>query len=278
MFHIAPLKDVEINFPWEGDCTLKPWDYKVTVAIPFLGTLDTLKLCLECIKLQSIKSYIIIIDTGSDKSTCKKLETLRKENIEIHYLKLHGVLHPSDFATHAMNLAFNICRTEQIFSTHADCFLRNRYFIENLSNQCNKKNPVIGYQMTPRQHTDWQWMVSHTATIYDMTVMDDIGFDWNQRRLCRSFGIKHHKPDIERPSWPDADYLGNYILRKNNIKPTLIGKEDNFCRNKDENIDHVRGVMSGRQYVSEYYEHIRGDLKTAKKEALERIKRWNDGV
>lgn len=278
MVKIAPLKGNSIEKPWEGNCNIKPWDYDVTVAIPFINTIDTLNICLELIKLQTINTFIIVIDTGSSEDLLDKVFAMRCENLEVHSLRLNGVMHPSDFASYAMDVAFSVCRTPYLFATHADCFLRKRNFLEYLMKMCNKKNPVVGYQMTPRSHSDWEWMVSHTASMYHMPTMDRIGFSWSMRRLCRSFGIKDQYPDPNRPTWPDADYMGNYILRKNNIKPQFIGTEDNFCRNKDEYIDHIRAVASGRLYSEDYALESEKWVEEAIREATQRIENWKLGI
>ncbi len=270
---LAPLRNIpQWKQPWEGNCEKKPWQYKVTVAIPVLDTFEQMEICLKLLQLQTEKPYILIIDTGSSPKQYAKIEKLRDENVEVHAIRLNGVLHPSDFPAIAMDLAFSLCRTELLFATHADCFLRRRDFIEHLMTLCPSQSPVVGYEISPRCHADG--MVSHTASMYHMPTMDRIGFGWSMRRLCNYYNIQDYRPNVARPQWPDTEILGNYILRNYKIKPHLIGSEQNFARKKDENIDHLRSYTSGKLYSPEYYDVVNKWYKEAKKEALERLRSW----
>jgi hypothetical protein len=272
---LAPTRgQSQFTSPWEGVCNKKPWHYKVTAAIPCLDTPEQVGICVRLLQLQTERPYIVIIDTGSTPAEYAKLEKLRAEDVEVHAIRLNGVLHPSDFPAMAMDLAFTLCRTELLFATHADCFLRRRDFLEYLLNLIKLKSPVVGYEISPRCHADWRGMVSHTATMYHMPTMDRIGFGWSLRRLCNYYGMVDYRPSMTRPHWPDTEILGNYLLRQYKIKLYLIGGEPNEERKKDENIDHFRSFTSGKLYTPEYYQKAVKWYEEAKKEALERIKSW----
>jgi hypothetical protein len=278
---IAPLRGFGVNTttaPWEGNSSKKPWDYKVTAAIPAMDTYETLEICIELLRLQSERPYIMIIDTGSRGKQLEKMRTLQADDLEVHFLQLNGVQHPSDFPAMAMDLAFALCRTDFIFATHADCFLRKRSFIKNVMHLATTVSPVVGYEMSQRAHNDWKGMVSHTATIYHMPVMDKIGFGWSLRRLCNMYDIRDYKPSPLRPNWPDTEILGNYILRYNKIKPHLIGHEENFSRQVDENMDHIRSYTSGKLYSPSYFSQAQEWFEQAKLEALERIAEWKKEI
>lgn len=272
---IAPIRNIpQWEQPWEGNCKKKPWEYRVTVAIPVLDTYEQLELCLQLLKMQTEKPYLIIIDTGSCPEQYEKIEKLRDEDVEVHAIRLNGVLHPSDFPAMAMDLAFTLCRTNYLFATHADCYLRRQDFLEYLTTVCPKESSVVGYEISPRCHGDWRGMVSHTATMYYMPAMDRIGFGWSMRRLCNYYNIQDYRPTISRPQWPDTEILGNYILRSYKIKPFLIGSEQNYERKIDDNIDHFRSFTSGKLYSPDYYEMAQQWYQDAKKEALERLRSW----
>ncbi len=280
---IAPLRNKSVEErPWEGDCLKKPWEYKVTAAIPVLDTYESLKICVEILKLQTVKPYIVIIDTGSKKENLEKINSLADEDVEVHSLRLNGVCHPSDFPAMAMDLAQAVCRTEFMFATHADVFLMKNDFIEYLLNYCgchlDDKYPAVGYEISPRQHDDWVGMISHTASMYHMETMDKIGFGWSMRRLSSLYDIKDYKPNPTRPNWPDTEILGNVILRQYNLPVKLIGKEDNFQRNKDKYIDHCRSLTSGLLYSPEYYSQVSIWLEEAKEDALSRIETWQKEI
>lgn len=266
--------EITVNSPWEGALEKKPWEYDVTVAIPCLNTSETLETIIETLRLQTIRPYIMIIDTGSIEDQLKDTVKFRDIDVEVHSIALNGVRHPSDYPAMAMDLSFSLCRTEFMFATHADCFLKRRNFLENLLSLCKTKSPVVGYEISPRAHEDWHGMVSHTATMYDMKVMDKIGFAWSLRKLCNRYNLVDYKPDPMRPNWPDTEILGNYILRENKIEPLLIGKEENAQRTNDENIDHFRSYTAGKLYSPKYFKEARTWFEDAKKEAKKRIELW----
>lgn len=144
---IAPLRGSGINTtqaPWEGSDTKKPWNYKITAAVPALDTFETLEICIELLRLQTEKPYIMVIDTGSRGEQLEKMKTLQAPDVEVHFLQLNAVQHPSDFPAMAMDIAFAMCRTEFIFATHADCFLRKRTFLAEMLDMVQTISPVVG--------------------------------------------------------------------------------------------------------------------------------------
>lgn len=275
-YEISPLygASTEEN-PWEGSSTKKPWEYKATAVIPCLNTPETLPLCIELLRLQTEKPFIIIIDTGSIDDYLRSVEQLRSEDVEVHTIRMNGVRHPSDYPAMAMDMAFSLCRTEYLFATHSDCFVRNRNLIKEFIDLCQTKSPVVGYELSPRAHKDWVGMVSHTASMYHMPTMDNIGFGWSLRRLCNRYQIVDYKPNPSKPNWPDTEILGNYILKENGIIPHLVGKEGNQCRTLDQNIDHFRSYGAAKMYSPDYYPKVLDWYHSAKKEALKRIEEWS---
>ena len=285
MLQIAPIRNIPTHLcPWEGSITKKPWDYKVTAIIPVLDTVESLKLCVNLLKLQTIKPYIIIIDTGSIKENLDRIEELRDEDLEVHSLRINAVQHPSDFVAMAMDLGQSLCITEYLYATHSDVFLMKRNFLENILSMCGdhladkNKFPVVGYEMSPRQHSDWKGMISHTASMYYLRTLDKIGFGWSMRRLSSLYNLPDYKPNPMRPNWPDTEILGNVILRQYKIPTKIIGTESNFERNKDENIDHCRSITSGLLYSPEYYKKATEWFEDAKKHALIRIESWQKEI
>jgi hypothetical protein len=272
---ISPLYgEITLNKPWEGSIKKKPWEYEVTAVIPCLNTHETLKIIIEILRLQTIKPYIIIIDTGSFNEVFEETKKLRSADVEVHSIALNGVRHPSDYPAMAMDIGFSLCRTPYLFATHADCFLRKKTFLEELLELCKNVSPAVGYELSPRAHEDWVGMISHTASMYDMRVMDQINFSWSLRKLCNRFNVVDYSPDPMKPNWPDTEILGNYILRENNIKPLLIGKEGNQTRTLDENIDHFRSYTAAKMYSPKYFKTTLEWFEDAKKEALKRIEEW----
>jgi hypothetical protein len=279
--NLAPIRNIDVNdSPWEGNCSKKPWEYEVTAVIPVIDTYESLKICIETLRLQTIKPYIIVVDTGSTKDNLKKIKRMRNVDLEVQCLSTNGTLHPSDIVCAAMDLGQSLCRTEYMFATHSDVFLRKIDFLEMLLSICGdeeqNKFPVVGYEMSPRHHDDWKGMISHTASMYHLKTLDRIGFGWSMRRLVSLYGIKNQKPCPDRPNWPDTEILGNIILRQNKIKTKIIGTEKNFQRNKDQYIDHCRSMSLGLLYAPDYYKVAKEWYEEAKMEALERIKQWKN--
>jgi len=272
---ISPIYGmVTTDNPWEGNCDVKPWQYKVTAVIPVLNTSETLPICIELLRLQSIQPFIMVIDTGSIPDHLDRILALRAEDVEVHTIALNGVRHPSDYPAMAMDIAFSLCRSEYLFATHADCFLRKQTLLEDLIELCKIKSPAVGYELSPRAHPDWVGMLSHTASMYHMKTMDSIGFGWSLRRLCNRYNIADYRPDPMKPNWPDTEILGNYIMKEHGITPYLIGKENNQVRTVDENIDHFRSYTAGKMYSPPYYMTAHEWYLDARKQALERIENW----
>ena len=260
--------------PWTGSCETRPWEYKVTAVIPCLNTPETLPICIELLRLQTTKPFIMIIDTGSTKDNLEKIEELRAEDVEVHSIRLNGARHPRDYPAMAMDVAFALCRTEYIFATHSDCFIRKRTLLWEFLELC-RQSPAVGYETSHMGEKECVGAISHTASMYHVPTMDKIGFGWSLRRLCNGRGIADYRPDPNRPNWPKSETLGNQILRENGIVPYLVGQEKDHCRNVDENIDHFSGYTSAKTYSPKHFEQVSGWYYLARRDALERIIKWS---
>lgn len=277
--NVGPLRNKRPeDRPWMGGCIRKPWEYRVTAVVPVIDTFEALSLCVEILRLQTERPYIVVVDTGSESDSLQRILDMHDEDLEVHCIRHNGTIHPSDPVSFAMDMAQSLCRTEYMFATHSDAFLRRRDMLEWMLGQCGPEEeglaPVVGYEMSPRQHDDWRGMVSHTATMYHIPTLDRIGFGWSMRRLASICGLESHEAHPDRPNWPDTEILGNIILRDNDIRVKLIGGERNFERNKDENIDHARSISLGLLYSPEYHATALTWLTEAMSEARSRISEW----
>lgn len=258
----------KVGVSYMGISEPKPWQYRVACAIPHFESLDTLPIVVELLRLQTERPYILVIDTGSCAATHEQLEKMRAKDLEVHSIQAHGWQHPSEPIAAAMDLAMAVCRPEYLFCTHSDVFLRRRDFIESL---LGHNVPAIGYEITDRSHvtSDWMGMVSHTATLLNMSAMRKIGASWSIHRACELLGL----PPDSRVGWPDTETGINLIMRAAGITPTLIGVEANDERCVDENIDHVRSLSSRRLYAGGAGKRSEW-LEAALKDASERITKW----
>lgn len=237
---------------WNGKPGKKPWDYKVTAAIPHLETVEPLRMCIEILRAQTERPYIMVIDTGSSDETRKELESLRAEDVEIHFIRAHAYKHASEPVTAALDMAQALCRTEFIFHTHADCFLRRFDFLEHFVRCCGPQNPVLGYRMSARDWAtdEWKWMVGHTATLMHMPTINKIGATWSMERMHTQYGYPWTSGC---GGWPDTETGFNCILRDAGIKPTFIGYDVNGQRQVDDHIDHVRSYAGSLIYSKDDY-------------------------
>ncbi len=276
---IAPLGTGDTPRRYEGRCARKPWDYRVTAVIPHLNTPAPLRGSVETLRHQSEPPYILVLDTGSNEATCQELERMRGEDLEIHYLRSHAWTHASEPVAAAMDVAWALVHTEFLYCTHADCFVRRRDWIEWLRARCGETTPAIGYQMSDRSWLtrDWEWMVSHTATMLHVPTMRRIGASWSFERYRTMKGS--YQPDSL--DWMDTETGFNWTLRQAGITPVLLGPEANYERQTDDNIDHVRSFPSSTLYEvgsSQYREAKANWMAAALQEAEARVRDWSRGT
>lgn len=246
--------------------------------MPTMDTPESLELCVEILRLQTERPYIIVVDTGSEPENLERTLEMHSDDLEVHCIRQNGMLHPSDPVCVALDMAQSMCRTEYMFSTHSDAFLMRRDFVEWALSMCGEESsglyPVVGYEISPRNHDDWKGMISHTATMYHVPTLDRIGFGWSMRRLASMCGLRNQEPHPERPNWPDTETLGNMILREHGVRTKIIGSESNFSRNTDENIDHARSITLGLLYAPDYHRVASEWFKDAMDKAKSRIELW----
>ncbi|MCA9065183.1 MAG: glycosyltransferase family 2 protein [Planctomycetaceae bacterium] len=280
----APNAGKFADRPWEGPYRRKPWGYAVTVAIPVVNAAEACAVIVDLLRLQTEPPFILLIDTGSDAEQFDQLQQLRAEDCEVHSLRINGVQHPSDFPAMAMDVAFTLCRTPYLLATHADVFLTGRGVVAELLQLCRDGNPVVGYEITERPHSDWPGMVGHTLTMFDIVAMDRINAGWSMRRLLANYA----HPDgystdrgispATAPNWPDTELLINYQCRAAGLTPLIIGREKNAARTQDHRIDHCRSWASAQLYASggRYAESVSGWLEDGIEKAKARISDWTN--
>jgi hypothetical protein len=251
-----------------------PWDYQVTAAIPHLDTPETLPLLLGLLALQTVRPYVLLLDTGSCPATLTYLESLRGRGVEIHYLRAHGYRHTSAPVTTALDVAHALCRTEYLFHTHSDVFPRRRDLLEWLLGLCRADQPVVGYEMSPRPDTnEWRNVVSHTCTLLHMPTIRRAGATWSMERYWES-----GEAAPQQDGYPDTEQPFDRCLRRAGIYPYLIGHDANYARYTDANIDHVRSLTGLRLHHrdTEHHRTAEANLLSACREARARITAWKE--
>ena len=273
---VTPLACRGRERPWEGAAARKPWQYQVTAAIPHLQTPETLPVLLELLALQTVRPYVLVIDTGSSPAVVRALERLRRPDVEVHYLRAHGYRHSSAPVTTAMDTAFALCRTRFLFCTHSDVFPRRRGLLEWLLGLCREDQPVVGYEMSPRPGTNgWRNVVSHTCTMLHMPTMRRVGAAWSFERYWESGEARP-----QRDGFPDTEQPFDHCLRRAGVYPYLIGHDANHARTVDENIDHVRSLSCLSLYNPRgaLYRACRTNLVRALRDAEARARAWRKEV
>lgn len=269
---IAPLGTADVD-KVNGRIEKKPWDYKVTAAIPHLDTLEALQACIAVLRAQTERPYIMVVDTGSHPAVRDQLERMRADDLEVHYIACHAWRHSSEPVTAALDLAQTLCRSKLLFHTHADCFLRRPDFIESLARTCNANTPAIGYRMSPREWAtkEWEWMVGHTVLMLYMPSIHRAGATWSFQRIHYAYGY----PWRVASGWPDTETAFNHSLRDAGIVPVFIGYDQNNVRQVDDNIDHVRSYPGNKVHgVGEYKAKTVVWIEEAMREAYARVTAW----
>ena len=263
-----------LQVPFEGDCKLKPWEYEVTAAIPTIDSAERLHLVVSLLRLQTVRPFIVIVDTGSKPEQARALEAMRAEDVEVHQMRLNGVEHSSEPIAMAMDWIMARCPTRFLFCTHDDCFLRARDALERFRDLA-AVHAAAGHQLTKRPHDDWSRMVGHTALMLDNDRLLDLGVTWNMRRSMRTFGIERARREEQYGNWPDTEVGLNYMLWDNGIRPFITGEEKNFARNCDDLIDHCRSTGSSALYSQGYSKIAQNRLQDAVVDAKHRVNEWS---
>jgi hypothetical protein len=270
---VAPLGTRDRAPAWGGRAAKKPWDYRVTAAIPHLDTVEPLRVAVELLRRQTERPYLLVIDTGSSPEVLAELEGMRADDLEVHHIRGHGWRHASEPVTAALDLAQTLCRTDYLFHTHADVFLRRRDFIEDWLGRCDERTPVVAYRLSERSWAtdDWQWMTGHSLLLTWMPVIHKIGATWSYQRIHHQFG----HPWFLTAGWPDTEVGWNSCLRRAGISPLFLGQDVNFQALVDENHVHVRSYPGSKLYGPEHHGRARKWMAEALAEARENIEKWD---
>lgn len=269
---LAPIGTVDAPDRVAGRAAKKPWEYQVTAAIPHLNTIDELAMCVAILRAQTLRPYIIIIDTGSPLPVQRQLESWRCDDLEVNFIGQHGFRHSSESVTSALDIAQALCKTEHLFHSHSDCFLRRRDLLEDWAKLCTPTYPAVGYRMSPRDWvTDkWEWMVGHTALMTHMPTLHRIGATWSMQRAHDQFGYELKNLG----GWPDTETGFNEILRKDGLTPMFMGEDTNHERQVTDDFDHPRSFAGSKTYSARYHADASRWMAEAMRAAQLRLTQW----
>lgn len=259
--------------PFEGTCARKPWEHEVTAVIPTLNSHERLELVVELLRLQTVRPFIVVVDTGSAPGRYDLIESMRAEDLEVHQMRLNGVEHSSEPVAMAMDWGLARCPTRFMFCTHDDCFLMSRETLRIFRDHA-AQHVAAGHRLTRRPHDDWNRMVGHTALMLDADWIRDHGVTWDMRRAVRRFGTARPRREEQYGNWPDTEIGLNYLLWSHGVKPYITGEEQNFARNTDGLIDHCRSTGSASLYSRGYATLHADRLSQAMIDAQRRVSAW----
>ena len=265
------LKRTDLNKPW--------LEHRLTVCIAHLEMPEFLFAVCQLWLLQTIKPFILVMDTGStSKASQGLLEELESHpSIEVARLGIvSGVQHSSDRVAHAMDYGFSRCPTEFLLSTHLDLFVQRRDIAERMMQLCDAQTPVVGWEMSPRGAGEKgilngslsDGIPGHMLTMFHMPTMDCIGAGWSLRRGHHCFGLPREKNDIS--GWPDTEVCLGKVLEQNGIVPHLIGRETNASFQATEDWIHLRSATEKRLVHGGFPEQY----LTAYQATISRIREW----
>lgn len=260
--------------PWRGINEQKPWEYDVTAIIPVIEPDHCLKLVIELLRLQTVKPYILLIDTGSQQPACDWLESLRAADLEVHFIRKHGVLHASELVSMALDVGVALSLSRFNLFTHGDCFLRKRTAVEDLQ-ALSTEHIVAGHQITERPYEGWEREFGHTLLMVDQPALNERGVTWNMQQFARGYGIEDYNNAALVPNFIDTERGFNIRLQAVGVSGHFTGTEQNYQRNTDEWIDHVRSLSSSKILSPQYQAMALEWLPAAVKEAKERIREWS---
>lgn len=273
---VAPI----VTGHFRGRLPRKPWEYRVTVAIPHLNTPELLPLVIDLLRLQTERPYLLILDTGSPWAVLEQLEKLRAPDVEVHHIRAHGTPHSSDLVCHAMDLALSLCRTEFLFATHSDAFARRRDLLADFAARCDARTPVVAWRMSdrswmPTARGKFEHCPGHVCAMHHVPTLDRLGVTWGIRRYVTQFG-----DPAERSTsvWPDTESTLGSILAEaaaaGTINPPLFVGEEINGRQVNDDFDHSRSTTGTKLRNIEGYATRIEWLAEAKREAAERIEQW----
>lgn len=281
---VAPLQPAG----WQGKVSPKPHEYALTVAIPHLDTPDQLRLCLDLWRCQTMRPYLVVVDTGSPWKVVEQLDReVRAPDCEVHFVRAHAYRHSSAPVSAALDLAQTLCRTDVLFHTHSDVFPLRRDFLAFMLSRCSAASPVVGWQMSPRDgfpgaatRHEWEECVSHTATALHMPTVRAKGLWWAFERYY------DQRPEERGPNhgWPDTESPFLLAMRAAGVAPVLLGPEGNFEAH-DLTADGIAWAVHARSYTGlkagagagPLWEKAKAYMARAESNARLRLAAWRAG-
>jgi glycosyltransferase involved in cell wall biosynthesis len=225
--------------------------------------METLPTVIRLLRGQTMRPYIVLIDTGSSSEQWQEVQALRAHDIEVHQLWTGGLYHSSAVVASALDLAVSLCRTEVLLFTHTDCFLRRRDAVEQLFRRISPEHPFVGYGITPRENADdWKRFVGHVWSGIHVPTIRSTAARWGHNGAAQT-----------QANW-DTEYSFNRTLISAGIRPIPLGYEENWKRNVTPDYEHVRSYPLSALYRPDHHSKAQDWMKRALRAADARLWRW----
>ena len=268
---IAPRRD-QTPKAWEGVCETKPWDYAVQLVIPHLDAIDSLLAALQLWNLQTVTPFITIVDTGSQDDALEVLNEIECENIEVVMIRSRGFRHKAQVVAMAQDVALSVCQSDRQLCTHSDVFPLCDDIIERMIDDCDYMEPVVGYEISPRDHLPalkdlWPGMVGHTLTMLHVPTIREYGIMWDITACWDQYGLPADQVDTE--------IAFNLRLREQGIQPLILGADSNEPRYSTADYDHCRSHVSKALYSPDKFAEASALIGVAILEAHQRAAAWS---
>jgi hypothetical protein len=251
---VAPVSGMHVDkHPWEGTLSRKPWEWPCTAAIVHRDTPAMLAGVVALLRAQTVRPYLIVIDTGSGPDSAEVLDQLdAADDCEVHHVRSKGWRSSSAVVAASMDLAFAVCQTPILFSTHTDVFPTRPDLVEYVVGQCDARTPVVGWQMSRREgwpDATWETTPSHTATAYHLPTMRAIPASWSLLGAQEAAGLATVQTT---GGHPDTETRLGQLLVRHGITRRDLGQPDDGGRHW-----LCLGAEPNEPYETHWFRHVR---------------------
>lgn len=243
--------------------------------MPHHSTVELLQNTVALWQRQSVSCRVHVIDTGTANAT-REVGLIPGDRVT-HLPNRPEWTHASDCIAAACQLAQDQCETEFLIQTHADVLPKRRDLAEHLASLCSAERPVVGYEMSPRDHVPgelsklWRGMVGHSLTICHVPTLRRHGIVWDRETAARDFGLIA----TDNPQNWDTEVTFGLCLRRAGITPHFIGHDKNYELLDDELHVHCRSYPSSVVYPNPHTATAAKYVAAEIPKAMQRIKEWS---
>jgi hypothetical protein len=245
---------------WRGLGTKPPWAYSTTVVIPHYGpNVRILMSAVESWRHQFNRPYILVYDTGTPSKYHPDIRAISSEDVEVHFMRWHGLREPLTSVSLAFDHGIIDCRTRRIIFTHNDVFPLSQTIVDELVNLCDESNPVVGYESHYLSERVPDKLVGTQLTCAYLPTLNRVRLRWISGDRDDSpeegFGLSLH-------------YAG--------IKPRFIGIEKNSINVRTTHFHHVGKFTTAPLYYPGIVHHVNIAASEVIEEAEKRLMRWRE--